>query len=774
MSRCRTFSKEVGPLVVLALLAAGCGDKRVPPVDQGADTAGDSQLDSRVDLPSPDTSPDSAKPTCTDGKKNGKESDVDCGGTCSTCAAGKQCATAADCSSGVCTGGVCAFPTCKDGKKNGGESDIDCGGPSCNACPDGKKCQAGADCHSGVCSSAGACIPATCKDGKKNGNETDIDCGGACSACGAGRHCKTATDCASSVCTSGVCAFPSCTDNVKNGGETDVDCGGVSCGKCADGKKCAAGNHCKSGVCSGGVCAVAACTDKVKNGKETDIDCGGGVCSVCASGKQCAASTDCVSGVCAAGVCAFPTCKDKVKNGSETDVDCGGGTCSACADGKKCVAGADCQSSVCSSSTSTCSVASCGDGVKNGKETDVDCGGACSACAAGKQCSVKTDCGSGVCTAGICAFPTCKDGVKNDGETDVDCGGTFCPACATGKTCTLHTDCFPHLCEAGGKCAAAASCAQILAAYPKSFSGVYSIQPVSGGKLVKVHCDMTAEGSKWTIFARSTYPSKWTNYNTYALGHYEHWIDAGNYTHDVRKLLAKSTATIQLRIYDHVSPKDMDARFYVKASDLVGVNLDDTTKQSTTLSYSLVSGTFDKSKKAYSVGQKIKYILRVGQQDAYVFMYCDLKTGKSFFNFLTGDPSYVHATVCGRGLGIYRNKNKPTLHPVYNTGDAGRRVSLAYRVTPQWKKKGTKQVAVRFGKCNKTDCKLSSPCTAATVGKEARIAASAEVKGVANDTGWAQGHTVSISGHLLTTTGECSCGSDYNKTVSAVVYRCEY
>jgi len=51
--------------------------------------------------------------------------------------------------------------------------------------------------------------------------------------------------------------------------------------------------------------------------------------------------------------------------------------------------------------TSTCS-----DGVKNGSETDVDCGGGtCAACANGRSCSVATDCTSGTCTGGVCVQP---------------------------------------------------------------------------------------------------------------------------------------------------------------------------------------------------------------------------------------------------------------------------------------------------------------------------------------------------------------------------------
>ena len=64
------------------------------------------------DLPSPDqTVPDMPLPTCTDGKHNGVETDIDCGGgTCPKCAEKKKCTQAKDCISGVCTGGLCHPP----------------------------------------------------------------------------------------------------------------------------------------------------------------------------------------------------------------------------------------------------------------------------------------------------------------------------------------------------------------------------------------------------------------------------------------------------------------------------------------------------------------------------------------------------------------------------------------------------------------------------------------------------------------------------------------
>lgn len=58
----------------------------------------------------------------------------------------------------------------------------------------------------------------------------------------------------------------------------------------------------------------------------------------------------CSSHICVSSACQTATCSDSVKNGNETDVDCGG-TCSKCSSGKHCLAGSDCTSGICSSGT---------------------------------------------------------------------------------------------------------------------------------------------------------------------------------------------------------------------------------------------------------------------------------------------------------------------------------------------------------------------------------------------------------------------------------------
>jgi hypothetical protein len=68
---------------------------------------------------------------------------------------------------------------------------------------------------------------------------------------------------------------------------------------------------------------------------------------------------------------------------------------------------------------------------------------------------------SQVCKNNQCQAPRPDDGVKNGDETDVDCGGAGAdaPRCGTGKTCKAHGDCTSDGCGHDGKCVVARSCA---------------------------------------------------------------------------------------------------------------------------------------------------------------------------------------------------------------------------------------------------------------------------------------------------------------------------
>ena len=141
---------------------------------------------------------------CDDGKRNGDESDVDCGGSCPKCGDDQGCNNGSDCVSKVCTGGTCVAPTCTDTLENGAETDVDCGGPTCPKCPAEKGCGGDDDCVSGSC--VGQVCASSCTDGVQDGDETDEDCGGAsCPRCEVGGGCLVGPDCTSGLCESKVC-----------------------------------------------------------------------------------------------------------------------------------------------------------------------------------------------------------------------------------------------------------------------------------------------------------------------------------------------------------------------------------------------------------------------------------------------------------------------------------------------------------------------------------------------------------------------------------------
>ena len=399
---------------------------------------------------------------CSDGVKNGDETDIDCGGSCSACAIGKMCKLPGDCASALCTAGLCATSmsaSFSDGKLDGDETDVDCGG-SCPACADGKMCKVAMDCLHADCR-AGMCLAPSCSDGLLNNGESDVDCGGAnCGPCANGKMCKKPGDCTSAVCTAGLCVAATCSDKILDGKETDVDCGGGACPPCVARQTCVLPADCDSDVCTNTVCAAATCSDGVENQSESDVDCGG-TCAACANGKMCKVPGDCQSAHCMGGLCVAASCSDGIKNNAETDVDCGG-SCAPCANSKMCKVAGDCASANCVAGV--CAVPTCSDGVKNQSETDVDCGGTCGKCANGKMCKVPGDCASISCGGGVCAAPTCSDGVKNGAETDVDCGGGACKKCGGGKACMAATDCLSNACVA-------AACGTVLAmAAPRTYA----------------------------------------------------------------------------------------------------------------------------------------------------------------------------------------------------------------------------------------------------------------------------------------------------------------
>ena len=162
----------------------------------------------------------SMKPlNCTNGIKDEKESDIDCGSGCDLCGIGKKCAVSIDCATNFCNNGMCSAPKCDDSAKNQEESDIDCGG-ACSKCQNNKVCSSNNDCESNFCS-FGFCKPQeSCLDSKLSPGESDVDCGGHCPAkCFEGKSCSQNEDCGEGLqCISSLC---------KKCGENDKNCNGI-------------------------------------------------------------------------------------------------------------------------------------------------------------------------------------------------------------------------------------------------------------------------------------------------------------------------------------------------------------------------------------------------------------------------------------------------------------------------------------------------------------------------------------------------------------------
>jgi len=185
-----------------------------------------------------------------------------------------------------------AFYSCSDGKNNHRETDIDCGGNECTSCGLNKRCNLNTDCASANCdrgyckeastsssttttpsSDTSSGIPSTCSNRAKDGDETGIDCGGSCP-----EYCKWNPPASDS---SGACRFH-CDKYISSDPRYF--------------------NWCKD-VCDGKRSRGETCIDGIKNNGESDVDCGGSYCPLCANDKTCTVSTDCSGSVCENRIC---------------------------------------------------------------------------------------------------------------------------------------------------------------------------------------------------------------------------------------------------------------------------------------------------------------------------------------------------------------------------------------------------------------------------------------------------------------------------------------
>lgn len=313
---------------------------------------------------------------CDNGFIDGLETDVDCGGSCKACQLTQSCKVSDDCASGSCKFGLCVVNyelTCNNTILDSAEADIDCGWDTCrNTCKDGSRCFSNLDCSSSACEN-NVCV--SCQDGIMNDGESDIDCGvvscfihnSSQGLCQDGRTCQSKLNCQSGLCVDETCT--SCTNGYKDGDESDVDCGGSCLQPCLVDESCLDDFDCSTGTCIDNVCAIrlnesilestcldanlsteldVSCSDGNLSTLESDVDCGGYFClkkgKFCTDGKACHGNSDCASGSCVKDSCV--SCTNLVKDGHESDVDCGSTCDTKCGLNDKCNDSEDCINSL--------------------------------------------------------------------------------------------------------------------------------------------------------------------------------------------------------------------------------------------------------------------------------------------------------------------------------------------------------------------------------------------------------------------------------------------
>ena len=370
------------------------------------------------------------------------------------CSDNDPCTLNDSCLDGACQGGQapdcddknpCTADGCAQGLCTHDPVEGDC--EDANLCTGNDTCQDGVckpgdpvDCNDDNVCTTDFCLPAMGCQNLDNENP-----------CSDGNACTTGDVCADGECYPGeavACDDENlCTDDYCN---PDTGCVFLpNQEQCNDGNECTTGDVCGNGVCDSA--GKLSCSDNLictVDWCDPDVGCVHDLVTPCCGNGFLEPPEECDDGNNANGdectsVCQLPGCDDNLKNGNESDVDCGG-DCGGCPTDGACGDGPDCQSLVCDAGK--CLEATCQDQVKNGSETDKDCGGSCDPCDDGLDCEEDGDCASQYCYDGVCQTPACDDNIWNGSETDKDCGGE-CDPCDDGFNCVIDEDCTSLVCD---------------------------------------------------------------------------------------------------------------------------------------------------------------------------------------------------------------------------------------------------------------------------------------------------------------------------------------
>ncbi|MBS1266907.1 MAG: hypothetical protein MAG795_00876 [Candidatus Woesearchaeota archaeon] len=409
------------------------------------------------------------KPLCTDGKQNGDETGLDCGGSCPACSTEpKVCGDdevnrpKEDCDGSDLEGKECSdFDDYDEGFVLSCKSDCtfdfsECQGPG-EECGDNVVNQMTEDCDGSDLKGL------NCQDFGYNGGSLSCkDCEfdtSSCTSprndfCGDGDKNRDIEECDSPDLVSKECSdFDDyilgdldCTSDCLF---DTTDCSGIDDKKCGDDDVNQITEVCDGDDLNNRDCqyfGYAVGTLSCKTSCEYDF-------TGCVTKEvNCNDNDDCESGFChpASNICMNPSCSDGFENQHETDVDCGGACSTKCKAGKGCENDYDCETRYCNQRTGKCEGTTtdhCSNNqLDQGKESDIDCGIDCEPCKTGSICETSEDCDSGVCEDNECKQATCEDGVKNKAESDIDCGG-LCSGCAENKKCFTDSDCLSGNCD---------------------------------------------------------------------------------------------------------------------------------------------------------------------------------------------------------------------------------------------------------------------------------------------------------------------------------------
>ena len=356
-------------------------------------------------------------PTCTDGIKNGTETGVDCGGTCTPCV---------------------VAPTCTDGIQNGTETGIDCGGP-CSACI---QCSSPVNLSQGKSASQSttynSAYPASkAIDGATSFNHTNaelqpwwqVDLGSSQSV-NYIQITNRVECCGNRIKRFRVFVTNSPVASYSTSGSVYLydNSSGLAAGQTVDIPNLnATGRYVRIWVDNTGY------GNNYLHLSEVRVLRCSGSSDPCSGNAAPSISLSANSAALPQGSTSFPRSSNFNLNatvndpgGSVSSVEFYSGSTllgtdnsspfsytmnSATSNSYNFTAKAidNCNASATSSQLTVTTTVTCSDGYKNGNETGVDCGGSCTACT---------------------ATPTCTDGIQNGTETGIDCGGN-CTACVT-------------------------------------------------------------------------------------------------------------------------------------------------------------------------------------------------------------------------------------------------------------------------------------------------------------------------------------------------------